>query len=402
MKREASWITQTVAALYVVLCSGYALSTVYGYTTALLTIGIILSVLLMVLKRDWLIPYDLRTLACICFVLMIVFSMICNRQGDTRRYLNYVFSCLVAYAISKNISARTFYDCFSKAMVWITAISLVGYYLVNYTTLLSGLPRMTNSNESEYTVGYIFNYITRMPERNCGIFWEPGVFASFLCTAMLYEILFSSQKIRVLRIVLYSVGIYTANSSAGFALWAVCMISLLTKRKNIQEVLNIHSILSAIVFGCALFAIANVDSIISMTIFKNNPYLAKLSSEHIASSERGFAFTHNIGIFAEYPLFGAGFKITDSMMQHYADTSTTTYFMSLFGIMGVSYTVFWIIAVLRQKKLNLYSKILVLIVILSIINKEPHGLILFTWCTLFYLLSTERNKDACRNSLYID
>lgn len=402
MKREASWITQTVAALYVVLCSGYALSTVYGYTTALLTIGIILSVLLMVLKRDWLIPYDLRTLACICFVLMIVFSMICNRQGDTRRYLNYVFSCLVAYAISKNISARTFYDCFSKAMVWITAISLVGYYLVNYTTLLSGLPRMTNSNESEYTVGYIFNYITRMPERNCGIFWEPGVFASFLCTAMLYEILFSSQKIRVLRIVLYSVGIYTANSSAGFALWAVCMISLLTKRKNIQEVLNIHSILSAIVFGCALFAIANVDSIISMTIFKNNPYLAKLSSEHIASSERGFAFTHNIGIFAEHPLFGAGFKITDSMMQHYADTSTTTYFMSLFGIMGVSYTVFWIIAVLRQKKLNLYSKILVLIVILSIINKEPHGLILFTWCTLFYLLSTERNKDACRNSLYID
>lgn len=402
MKREASWITQTVAALYVVLCSGYALSTVYGYTTALLTIGIILSVLLMVLKRDWLIPYDLRTLACICFVLMIVFSMICNRQGDTRRYLNYVFSCLVAYAISKNISARTFYDCFSKAMVWITAISLVGYYLVNYTTLLSGLPRMTNSNESEYTVGYIFNYITRMPERNCGIFWEPGVFASFLCTAMLYEILFSSQKIRVLRIVLYSVGIYTANSSAGFALWAVCMISLLTKRKNIQEVLNIHSILSAIVFGCALFAIANVDSIISMTIFKNNPYLAKLSSEHIASSERGFAFTHNIGIFAEHPLFGAGFKITDSMMQHYADTSTTTYFMSLFGIMGVSYTVFWILAVLRQKKLNLYSKILVLIVILSIINKEPHGLILFTWCTLFYLLSTERNKDACRNSLYID
>ena len=402
MKREASWITQTVVALYVVLCSGYALSTVYGYTTALLTIGIILSVLLMVLKRDWLIPYDLRTLACICFVLMIVFSMICNQQGDSRRYLNYVFSCLVAYAISKNISARTFYDYFSKAMVWITAISLVGYYLVNYTTLLSGLPRMINSNESEYTVGYIFNYITRMPERNCGVFWEPGVFASFLCTAMLYEILFSSQKIRVLRIVLFSVGIYTANSSAGFALWAVCMISLLTKRKNSQEVLNLRSILSAIVFGCALFAIANVDSIISMIIFKNNPYLAKLSSEHIASSERGFAFTHNIGIFAEHPLFGAGFKITDSLMQHYADTSTTTYFMSLFGIMGVSYTVFWIIAVLRQKKLNLYSKILVLIVILSIINKEPHGLILFTWCTLFYLLSTGRNKDACRNSLYID
>lgn len=78
--------------------------------------------------------------------------------------------------------------------MWITAISLVGYYLVNYTTLLSGLPRMINSNESEYTVGYIFNYITRMPERNCGVFWEPGVFASFLCTAMLYEILFSSQK----------------------------------------------------------------------------------------------------------------------------------------------------------------------------------------------------------------
>lgn len=402
MKREASWITQTVVALYVVLCSGYALSTVYGYTTALLTIGIILSVLLMVLKKDWLITYDLRTLACICFVLMIAFSMICNQQGDSRRYLNYVFSCLVAYAISKNISARTFYDYFSKAMVWITAISLVGYYLVNYTTLLGGLPRMSNSNGSEYTVGYVFNFITRMPERNCGVFWEPGVFASFLCAAMLYEILFSSQKTSIFRITLYSVGIFTANSSAGFALWAVCMISLLTKRKKSQDVLNVHSILSTIIFGCAIFAIANIDSIISMTIFKNNPYLAKLSSEHIASSERGFAFAHNIGIFAEYPLWGAGFKITDSMMQHYADTSTTTYFMSLFGIMGVSYTVFWIIAVLKQKKLNLYSKILVLIVVISIINKEPHGLMLFTWCTLFYLLSMERNEDAHGNSLCLD
>lgn len=394
MKKEVKGITQLLVALYIILCSGYALSTVHGYITTLLSIGVMLSIAVMVLKRNWVLPYDFRTLACVCSVIMIVFSMVHNQQGDAKRYLNYVFSCLVAYSISRTIPAKAFYECFSKMMVWVTGISLVGYYLVNYTALLNGLPQMRNSNGSEYTVGYIFNYITHMPERNCGVFWEPGVFASFLCAAMLYEILFSSQKTRVFRIVLFSAGIFTANSSAGFALWAVCVISLLIKRRNNQEIFNVHSILSTVIFSCTIIAIANIDSIISMAVFRSNPYLAKLSSEHIAGSERGIAFAHNIGIFAEHPLWGAGFRITDSMMQHYADTSTTTYFMSLFGIMGLSYTVFWIIAIFKQKRLNLYSKALVLIVALSIINKEPHGLILFTWCTLFYLLSSERNESS--------
>lgn len=380
--------------LYVILCSGYALSTVYGYTTALLSMGIAFSVVNTIINKNWKVPCDIRTMACICTVLMILFSMVCNQQGDVRRYLNYSFSCLIAYSISRKISSRIFFECFSKAMVWITSISLVGYFLVNYTTILGSLPRMGNSTGSEYTVGYIFNYITRMPERNCGIFWEPGVFASFLCVAMLYEILFSLKKTRMIRVVLFSAGIFTANSSAGFALWAVCMVSILTKRKKSKNSLNFYSILSTIVFAVAIIALANVDSIISMAIFKDNPYLAKLSSEHIASSERGFAFSHNLEIFLRYPIWGAGFYVTDSLMQHYADTSTTTYFMSLFGIVGFSYTIFWIIAIFKQEKLNLYSRILVLIVTLSIINKEPHGLILFTWCTLFYLLSPEDDEKG--------
>ena len=35
----------------------------------------------------------------------------------------------------------------------------------------------------------VFNYIKKIPERNCGMFWEPGLFATHLAIATVFELM---------------------------------------------------------------------------------------------------------------------------------------------------------------------------------------------------------------------
>ena len=69
-----------------------------------------------------------------------------------------------------------------------------------------------------------------------------------------------------------------------------------------------------------------------------------------------------------------------------ANTSTSTFLLSVFGLPALSYTVMWIYAALKLPRVNLFSKIVVLVIVLVVINKEPHDQIMFTWCLLFCLL----------------
>ena len=78
-----------------------------------------------------------------------------------------------------------------------------------------------------------------------------------------------------------------------------------------------------------------------------------------------------------------------------ADTSTSTYLLSAFGVLGAFYTIAIIYGILRQKNVGIISKILILIIALLIVNKEPHLQNVFTWILIFYLVG-----GASQNDLY--
>ncbi len=390
-------ILVAIVSVVLILSSGHVLQSVWDPIRQIPLLTAAAFLLLMprsFLRQKW----NIALWAFAVLLLMVLASMVSHLGSGTLSYVRMACMILTAYGITMLIPFHRMVEYYLKLMTAVSVAALIGYFLSNYTSVLNVLPQVTNFNNRVYRIGLIFNYMVTIPERNCGMFWEPGLFATALIFALLLELLFKEGKVKPLRIILYTACIFTANSSAGFVLWILCMLIFLLRNSSMVGKNVIVKVIAPLLLTVLIAVILNLDTIIMETGLRHNQYVQKLLSNNISQSSRVFAITHNLSLFAKHPLFGAGIVETAYHAQRYADTSTTTYLMCEYGILGLSYTIFWIIGIFRQKGINVFCKILVLAIILSIINKEPHGSIMFSWCFMFYLLREKNHQiTAARN-----
>ena len=218
------------------------------------------------------------------------------------------------------------------------------------------------------------------------------MFATALTIAMVFEILFR-EKIRKLRIALFFLCFLTANSSAGFVLCILCLSLLLLKNIDLKKGNLIKNVIYFVMLFAFIFILLNMDTVIMNTPLRNNSYFAKLLSDNVKESTRYLAIWHNLTIFFDHILFGAGVNYVNQNMLYVADTSTVTYMMSVFGLLGVWYALSWCVGIMRIKNINILTKLVLIVIVMIILNKEPHLRLIFTWCLLFYL-----NIKVCNNS----
>lgn len=75
-----------------------------------------------------------------------------------------------------------------------------------------------------------------------------------------------------------------------------------------------------------------------------------------------------------------------------AQTSTSTLYLSSIGLLGFIYTYIPMRGVFNINNISLLSKILLIITILIILNKEPHSMMLLTYCIMFYMCDQKGEK----------
>lgn len=324
--------------------------------------------------------------------IMILFPMIWHSEFQSRVYWRVLATAVLASYLVKKYELNNIIRVFLKIMVIVSVVSLIGYILLNCTSLLNNLPTVKNVNGVEYGIGILFNYIKVYPERNCGIFWEPGIFASYLTLAIAFESITKPKSISWFRIVLFVVTIITTTSSAGYALLILTIGVVMLRDSKLSGYKKIFAMCIVFVIGATVL---NLDSIILNTTLSNNEYLIKLTSTRLSESSRVTAIFHNLSIFRKNPLFGAGINSVLSQMSSWADISTTTYMLSIFGIMGLFYTIFIVWGIFSQKYINDFVKLLLFFILVLIVNKEPHINILFTWIIILGMASNT-------NAVYAD
>ena len=371
--------------ILVALYSGHALQTILTSPEQPLLVATVICVGVL-LTRPNIFRIDAPKGTLYIFVLMILFTFLTVLGGNLWFYIMLLCTIVIAYTVTECFSFESAVDCYLKVMTAVSVVSLVGYVLLNFTGLLNSLPIMENRNDVQYGVGVIFNYIVDTPDRNCGMFWEPGLFATHLSIATVFEML-RPRRTNIWRIILFSASLFTANSSAGFVLWFLCMLLFVVKNRK-QKTGVLLGAVYCVLIGAALVFVMNFDKVLSMTSLGGNEYLSKLSTDSLMDSSRLNAITHNLSIFASSPVFGAGILSVTENMAYVADTSTSTYLLSIFGIPAIAYTFYWIKGAFNLKDVNFFVKLLVAIIALIIVNKEPHHLNLFSWCILFYLQKT--------------
>lgn len=295
-------------------------------------------------------------------------------------YIIFAFGFVIVYDFKITIKY------FLKFMTVISIISILGYFLSNNTNLLNILPLKMNINNVAYRVGYIFNYITIIPQRNCGIFWEPGLFATFLIMALVFEISFKTSDISVFRIILFIICIVTTKSSAGYGLLLFILFLVLFNKDKNKVNSKLYYVIVFILFFISITIVLNYSLIIENTNLAENELFKKLIFDNVQESTRYLAINHNINSFIKNPITGIGITESVKNIKYVADTSTSTYLMSIFGILGLQYTIYWIYGIIKGNKKIFFAKLVILTIFLFILNKEPHQENLFAWCLMFYFL----------------
>lgn len=382
-------------AAVVILFSGHALQTILPYTVYMILMA---AAVTFPFTAQEIVQKNLNMprWALLALTVMVGLTLIRVLGASFLTYAFMLAVIFVAYRVSESFEFEDVMSIFLSTMTFVTLVSLVGYILVNTGGTLSFLPVYKNFNGIEYAVGIVFNYILSAPERNCGMFWEPGMFATLLTYAIVVEIAFNKSKPRLFRLIVYSAGILTANSTAGFVLLALALILLIARNRNDKHLYYIASGLVLLVLILSPIVILNLDTIINSTFLGQNQYIQKLLSENLKEQTRIMSFATNFEIFLENPFFGAGIIPNEMQNKYVADTSTSTFLLASFGILGALYTVYLIYGVLRQKNLNTLSKIIVVVILLIIVNKEPHHQILFTWCLIFFMLKSDELSVTTR------
>lgn len=382
-----------ILTIGVLFSSGYPISKIYSNIEILNDIIFTIPFTFIILFKVRKIKQNIFYISFILLLFSIMVTYIMLDRLNLNLYIPIICKIIIAFGIVNYYSFKEFRGYFLKSMLLISIISILGYILINLNLL--NLSIKYNKNMVPYGIGYIFFYIPWTIDRNLGIFWEPGIFATYLSIALIFELFLENKKYNWFRVIIFIITLITTKSAAGYGLLFLITILLIidkikSNRKKSRQFFEFIGI-------CIIFlVIINYEALISVFGLEKSIIFKKLIGESLKKQPRVLSIKDNLNKFLVNPFIGIGIKEYYKSVKDGSDTTTSLYMISVYGILGLQYTFYWMYGILRSKiRKNKYFLIMLLIIFLLILNKEPHDRLLFSWIVMFFLLkeSVIKNKN---------
>ena len=370
------------------ILSGSPYMTVYSNIRNIIYIGILLLVLSLNLRIRNKTEIENETILISLCLICIIIGLIHNEA--IMLYISLCATFVFSYLFSKACSMKYFVKIFQEIFIRISIVDLLFYFVLQYIGQFSAFPEIVNSNGVVYKIGFIFNYMKNVPIRNCGVFWEPGLYATAIIISLLFEYIFV-ERMSYFRIIVLHICMFTTFSSAGIVLLLICDLLLLKEILYKFMEKRIAIVVLSVFLVALVILLLNSDSVLIALGLNNHEFYYKLMSSNTKNSSRVLAISHNMELFRTNPLLGAGIVKSYANTHLVEDTSTTTFMMSELGIIGVIPTIGIIYSVFKQH-ISYIEKIIIVVMLLIIINKEPHMNLVLIWTLMFYMIN-EKIKD---------
>ena len=315
---------------------------------------------------------------------------------------------LLPWMITKSIDLDKFKQVYLNIMLFICCIAIVCFVFPNMTSIFPHSFLKTSSNSWDYDFYFVYakyaNAYNSVLQRNIGFFWEPGMFQGFVITAMILKAI-DNHKITIKSVayqLVMIICIFTIQSTTGYILLLpVALIYIL-------KILNRYSRkLRVVVTVIILFTVIAVflnENILQGIVNAVSPDIAtKLDvSTSISGSTRWYGILGDAILVFKHPLgIGINHMVDEknsiinvlTSISSGASTNTTLNMMLKYGVIsGVMYLIICIRACFRMTNDNLCNTS-IFIVMMIIINTEPHYLTLFFTTLFMYYAGKERQSE---------
>lgn len=322
-----------------------------------------------------------------------------GEMGSLMMYMSYGLRIFCAFVIARLFNFDKFVKYFQIFIFILTLFATVIFVYTLITGIDYSVFPVFYSGKGRAFYNYFFLSFQFGEKRMQGIFWEPGLLATFLLLALSFEILFR-KKIRKIFLFVYLLGLVLTFSTFGYLCLVLVLVLLVNKK---VERFWLAGLLYFLLFG----------SVMSLMIFANDivPILSRLlpgvfgkleqkGKIIIFGGDRLNSIRFDFECWLQKPIFGNGMS---KMTEYYAEaaltknihsqTSTLTYFMAEFGLLGLIFPAFLLVGIFFSKKIELENKIIFSILYLLILFKEPHQSILFDYVFIFLFVKESLDKD---------
>ena len=314
-------------------------------------------------------------------------------------YMSYGLRIFCAFLISRLFNFNKFVKYYQVCIFVLTLFAILVFLYTFITGLDYSFFPLFYSSKGRAFYNYFFLSFQFGESRMQGLFWEPGLLATFLLLALSFEILFR-KKIRKIFFIVYLLGLLLTFSTFGYLCLTLVLILLVNKKiSNFW----IAGLLYILLFGSVTSFLVFSNDIIPLLSKYLPSVFGKLEQKGriiIFGGDRLNSIRFDFECWLKNPIFGNGMA---KMNEYYAEaaltqnlhsqTSTLTYYLAEFGILGLAFPVFFLLGLFFSKKIELEDKIIFSILYLLILFKEPHQGILFDYVLMFLFVKEGLDKD---------
>jgi hypothetical protein len=383
----------------------------YLFTNASFYIAIVLVVLLAVLYFLYSFPFrlfkkeagekrpfsrfakgfvDFPFFFALLFLISIVISFFANRTyGHFFSYLGPAMYVIAGYLFVSCYSFDEFVHLFTKFFPVLCFISLLFFIPVQIVGLIPECFIDYSGKAARYSLLFIDGFLEYYQGKNQGIFWEPGINASFLLLGLLLECVFKKEKVNKVAVAIELIALLTSKSLAGYLLLIPVILIIWCKKKPSKAITIVTYILLALSVLAIVFY-SKISGFIAVI-------LPAISEKGISLSTRLYSLIVDLKIWVQYPIFGTGPEhfyvlFPQLVASTYSDVldasvSTTGFYIVVFGLIGWVIFLLYLVGVLGLKNEPWVVRIGLLFVSFLILNKEPHISDITSWVLFFYLMN---------------
>ncbi len=311
----------------------------------------------------------------ITFFLMLIciwMSAIINKD-NIMALIKTSFSIVSVFIYANIINFEKFKKDYIDIIKFICIISLCGFTFFSIFKSMKSFFIQQNLSNNSYACLYLYvhpiNYL-----RNCGLFWEPGAFQTFIGLAILFEIMNTNPSKK--NILLFIITMITTFSTTGyFALIFLILLSL--HRKNVDYSIKIYIVIAVVITIVFIFS--------NQTLFFNRSrstafgkvlnFIEKDSRAISNKRQTSTSIRVNSIIypFIEYtkrPIFGCGYTGLNINTYMYTRNMNTCTFINWFAVYGTLYGIIMLTGFIKFskklaiRKVEFFTIILILMILI--------------------------------------
>lgn len=271
----------------------------------------------------------------LALILIIFVSSLIN-GADFFVFGKNLFSFFTLFVIFSVIPFSCFKRCYNSVVYILSIISLVLFFAY---VIFPGLKSINPVSLGGSSASNLYIYVHPLyANRNCGMFWEPGAFQTFISLALLLEV--TNKKINPFHVVVYSGTIITTFSTTGYLALAFCFLLLFIAKFDNRKVRR--TVFVAALVGFALIFLFKdylfdhtTNSVFGKIVnfFERNEFSD--NSRMTSSSVRYYSVIKPFKVFLDNFFFGAGYNQLLLLTQDYTNGMNTCTFVNWFAIYGV-------------------------------------------------------------------